>query len=412
MKILLKDILKKSFFILFGLLIACLLIEVILRIYNPFQFRVRGNSIVLPINKQSVIQNNKVSKIDRTIIHTTNSLGFRGEEPPGGEIHNKFLPLVFDQYLTILASGGSTTECYFLSDGYTWPEVLGDLLKQKMDKVWVNNAGFVGHTTFGHLILMRDYIVNLKPKVVLFLVGLNDLGIIQPSQTFDSQIMSGGRFRNTGDSYANNAQALCFSSFKCFYVSLANYSEFINLAVNLYRNYKANDVLPGHAKPSLTVGGDIDEIQENLLSYTHIPVTEEQIQKIFPDDSALLGYKERLRQLIQISRDNGIDPIFITQPTLYGKGADDVTGVNLETIALTSHVNGYMRWKLLEKYNAALKDIGKEKNVLVIDLADKMPKSSRYYYDFVHYTNEGARKVAEIIEEDLYPYLSEKYKQN
>ncbi|MEI7990416.1 MAG: hypothetical protein WCI88_15385, partial [Chloroflexota bacterium] len=68
-------------------------------------------------------------------------------------------------------------------------------------------------------------------------------------------------------------------------------------------------------------------------------------------------------------------------------------------------------WKLLEKYNAALKDIGKEKNVLVIDLADKMPKSSRYYYDFVHYTNEGARKVAEIIEEDLYPYLSEKYKQ-
>ena len=42
--------------------------------------------------------------------------------------------------------------------------------------MWVNNAGLDGATTYRHLILMEDYVVNLRPKVVLFLVGINDVG--------------------------------------------------------------------------------------------------------------------------------------------------------------------------------------------------------------------------------------------
>jgi hypothetical protein len=52
--------------------------------------------------------------------------------------------------------------------------------------------------------------------------------------------------------------------------------------------------------------------------------------------------------------------------------------------------------------------VGKENGLLVIDLAQKMPHNSLYYYDFMHYTNEGAQKVAEIIYEDLYPFVIER----
>lgn len=45
----------------------------------------------------------------------------------------------------------------------------------------------------------------------------------------------------------------------------------------------------------------------------------------------------------------------------------------------------------------------------MIDLAREMPKSTRYYYDLLHFTNEGAEKVAEIIHEKLCPYLAKKY---
>ena len=53
--------------------------------------------------------------------------------------------------------------------------------------------------------------------------------------------------------------------------------------------------------------------------------------------------------------------------------------------------------------------LGKEHQVLVIDLAREFPKSSRYYYDFYHYTNEGSALVAEIIYKHLYIYLKNKY---
>ncbi len=404
---LVKTLILRLFFILCGLALALLVMEGVLRIYNPFQFRVRGSHIVLPVNKRSVIQNNKVAKLDKTIVHTTNSLGFRGEEPPGGARTDRYLPLVFNQYLTILAVGGSTTECYFLSDGNTWPEVLGDLLKQKIAKVWVNNAGFVGHTTYGHLRLLQDTIVPLHPDVVLFLVGLNDIGITAQSQTFDAPIMEGGKFTSNG--VAQNRPAICLKSPECLIVSLADYSEVINLGLNLYRNARAAAALPGRANPSAVVTGDIDEVQEDLRSYPHLSASyvDDILAKVTPQtDTALKGYVERIHQLIQICRQNGIEPVFVTQPVLYGRGTDDVTGVNLETIEVVPGSNGYIQWKLLERYNDVLRQAGREEHVLVIDLAEKMPHSSSDYYDFVHYTNAGARKVADIVYADLYPFLT------
>jgi hypothetical protein len=49
--------------------------------------------------------------------------------------------------------------------------------------------------------------------------------------------------------------------------------------------------------------------------------------------------------------------------------------------------------------------------VKVVDLARELPKSSRYFYDNVHYTNEGAERVAEIIYSSACPYLAKRYPQ-
>ncbi len=35
--------------------------------------------------------------------------------------------------------------------------------------------------------------------------------------------------------------------------------------------------------------------------------------------------------------------------------------------------------------------------VTLIDLAKSMPKDSRYFYDYLHFTNEGAVRVGDII---------------
>ena len=67
-------------------------------------------------------------------------------------------------------------------------------MQRRFKGLWLNNAGLSGNSTFGHYILMQDYLVKLKPKVVIFLVGINDLGI-RGERDFDQRI-HGVNFRS------------------------------------------------------------------------------------------------------------------------------------------------------------------------------------------------------------------------
>jgi len=91
-----------------GCVAALLLLEIGLQIHNPIEMRTRGDRIVLPINRKYIIESSTIKGTDRTIIHTKNSLGFRGPEIPEDGL---------DNYLSIITVGGSTTECSHLSDG-------------------------------------------------------------------------------------------------------------------------------------------------------------------------------------------------------------------------------------------------------------------------------------------------------
>src|SRR5262245_42691169 len=125
----------------------------------------RGNRIVLPVGQRYRFTNAGTHKLDPVTLHTKNSLGFRGSDPPDD----------WSRRLTILTIGGSTTECLFLSDGKTWTDQLARRLAAVRPDVWVNNAGFEGHSTFGHLVLLREFVVSLLPTVVLLLTGHNYL---------------------------------------------------------------------------------------------------------------------------------------------------------------------------------------------------------------------------------------------
>lgn len=289
------NLLKNLIALVIGCSLAFIILEIILHIYNPVELRVKGNKIVLPINnKYNIINNFGIQKLDKTIIHQKNSLGFRGEE----------IPEFSDRYLKIITIGGSTTECFVLSEGKTWPDYLGSRLKNVFEHLWVNNAGLQGHSTFGHIVLMKDYIVYLKPDIVMFLVGLNDVGLTT-QRGFDRLILKEG---------------LNFSSLKEFIKSAAKYSEVFAIALNFYRNLKAR-------KMGLSI--DFKAGFENLIKRINAPTNNEiQISKHRHQNDFLPSFQERLIKLIELSRKNGIEPIFITQPALCGDFIDDLTGLD------------------------------------------------------------------------------------
>ncbi|NOZ03702.1 MAG: hypothetical protein GXO92_03720 [FCB group bacterium] len=363
---------KNIISLIIGLFLAFMIIEGILRVYNPIEQRIKGDKIVLPVNKKYIFRKVNIRGIDDPVVHTKNSLGFRGPElPPGG----------LNDYLSIITIGGSTTECSVLSDGKDWPAVLYKKLQTDFENIWLNNAGLDGHSTFGHIILMEDYIIKLKPTLALFLIGINDVGIANPTYHDHLVIREGVQF----------------SSFKAFFKSLSLYSETVSLALNLFRWAKAEvQGLTHH---------NVDLQSLPLINYPE-PGLDSLLE--FHRSKYIPGFYGRLETLIRLARTNGIEPVFITQPALFGYGIDDRTQVDLGKVQVNRH-SGNTNWKILELYNKATIKAGKSFSVFVIDAAGEMRKSSTNFYDFVHFTNEGAREFGNIVYQHLKKHLKETY---
>lgn len=359
-----------------GVIVALLLLELLLQLYNPLQARIKGNRIVLTTNKTYHIKNDIIKGLDPEITVTRNSLGFRGANPPGDK----------ENYLTLVTIGGSTTQCFFLSDEQTWTALLGKNLERSFKSVWLNNAGLDGHSTHGHLVLMEDFITPLKPKVALFLVGSNDVARGSISDWDAENVKSGVQF----------------GSLKAMIKSVSAYSEVVALALNGYRSYTAYKAGLLHQQIDLRQQGYLD-------------IPEEEQKKYFEDNANatyLKSYEERLKSIIDVAKKAGIEPIFVTQPLLVGFGRDDVTGLDLGRIkAYGPRQSGKMYWDVVEAYNDVTRRVGGESQVLVVDLAREMPKSSRYFYDFIHYTPEGAQAIADILARSLCPELQRRFPQ-
>ncbi len=353
---------KRILFILYLFFISFLALEIILRFYNPFHYRIKGDRLLLPVNERQLIRNDINPRLDTVIINTRNSMGFRGPEKPAG----------FDRMLSVITVGGSTTECHFLSDTKTWPWLLGENLRPSFPGIWVNNAGLDGHSTFGNELLLNDYLVKIKPAVILFLTGINDVENDQP--TFHDKLNRKG----------------AYNDFKHF---IFNNSEVLNLALNLVRNWQSPRLDRANGWLDLRKGDTLIMSSGQVEERKHIQA------------KYLAGYRQRIAEMIDTCRAHGIQAVFITQPSLFGAGRDSVTGVSLETFKLEEKLNGRCLWELLKLYNEAVKAVCSAKKVPVIDLAEQMPKNSLYFYDASHFTNQGAEKMASLAAGYLQPVL-------
>ncbi len=368
---------KNLLLVFFSLAFALGLVEIALRIHNPLGFSMKGYEIILPTNKNEVIYHRSWSKLDQTVYVHRNSLGFRGDEPPPD----------LDRHLGIVTVGGSTTICFELADNKTWAYVLGEKLKKNFHGLWINNAGLAGHSTFGHIILMENFIVKLRPKVVVFLVGVNDTGVDRENRV-DKSIYQGLRWDS-------------FRSLERFSGALAGHSEVAAAILNLKRYYFPKVTW---APPQREINLETEPTQEMSAE------TKAALERDFRGKYPKL-YEMRLHTLIRICRENNILPVLMTQPALYGNCFDDVTGVDLSKIRIKEGINSGFYWDILEIINGVTRKVAQEEKVLLIDLAREVPKSSKYYYDLVHYDNVGAAKVGSIIYQNLYPYLAEKFPQ-
>jgi GDSL-like Lipase/Acylhydrolase family len=337
--------------ILVGIIISLVFLEVALRIANPITQTIKGERVVLRVNYDETRQNTRIPGVaPESHIHQ-NSLGFRGADPPAD----------FADRLTIISVGGSTTRSAPQSDDRTWTALLGEAVANCFDRTWINNAGFEGHTSFAHIDLIRNHINKLHPKVVVLLIGANEIW--------------------------QDLQGRVHQGIRGFLTALATRSEVVDLGLTLYRSLRAWKA--GLNSATLAEANAMPDDGEARFAVARDRQPE---------------YAARLRLIIRLLRDAQTIPVLVTQPTLGGTGRDPTTGKELSRLWY-----GQFFQQTFEIYNDTMRHVAQSENVYLIDLAHSMPKDTKYYYDNMHYTDAGAKKVAELVTMGLLPDLARRF---
>ena len=340
------------------LVLACL--EFTLHLYNPFSSRVKNGENILPKNARYAVAMPNHPGLDKEIIHNKNSLGMRGPELDGSE------------KLKIICMGGSTTECFYLNDGKDWPNLLGSEIKKVFPSSWLNNAGMEGQSSLGNLQMLKKYAVKLKPNYIILMCGLNDMGLEVPSH---------------------------FDENKSIFKKVYDFLEIPSTIVNIVRAGKAKE--SGLNQPYLL----------DLSKAATFPMADSAIYKRLEiEKKYLYAYRARLSEFAKICIENKIKLIFVSQSILFSDENDLYSNAYLGDIK-TGDINGKTRGYILKMYNKVTFDFAESMQIPYVNLAARLPKDSRFFYDGCHFTNDGSEITSgiiydEIISKKLIPEIS------
>ena len=299
---------------------------------------------------------------DPYIIYTRDKYGLRGSFASPNEVD-------------ILTVGGSTTDQRYISDGYTWQDVIQKEFDKVGAKVVVANAGVDGQSTFGHIKNFDwwfNQIPELRPGFILFYVGLNDF-YKDTDYEYDDLVAN------------DNSIKQLIKERSVFYY--------------LYRTIKA--IYKAHF---------VYEISHTTIDFGTINWTEKPLLGEYPDfmHDRLTAYAARLEQLIKRTRDFGSQPIFVTQPSReYRFNSEQLFGVDIISQYENVRFNGVDFYHMMRSMDDILLQTCKNNNVLCFDLSRDLATrwEDQDFYDFGHMTPNGAKKVGLYLYQKLKEHM-------
>lgn len=331
--------------------------------------------------------------VEGEAVFRTNSLGIRGAElaPDGSEYR-------------ILAFGGSTSHNVYLDQSEAWTQEVGQLLGPTADgrETWSGSVGRSGATLRTNVVQFK-YLVPSLPRIdaAVFLVGVNDLGAAL-RQAWDYRTPA-----PIGDPAAERAQMS---------------QAFVRVPGGLrdqFTGYAPGDV-PGYKRLALwhlarlgrdgwvarTGGERQDAFGWTLVTWRahrrESPLVHDSLP---PLEAPLREYRGYLESVIDMAREYGVRPIFMTQPVLWRSDLSPEeeavlwmggTGDFQNVPGLAYFAPGPLA-EGMRIYNALLLDVCREREVECVDLAAAVPADTSMFYDDVHPTEAGSRLFAQTL---------------
>ena len=124
-------------------------------------------------------------------------------------------------------------------------------------------------------------------------------------------------------------------------------------------------------------------------------------------------YSNRLSILITKAKQFGCTPIIVSQPSFYYRINNENKLLGADSMVCEYEgvpINGVDFYYMIRKLYTITQTICKKNNCCFIDLADRKGWQSGDFYDFVHMTPAGAKKLGNYLFESISPIVLDQLK--
>jgi hypothetical protein len=276
---------------------------------------------------------------------------------------------------TLVFLGGSTIACIYVEEEIRFPYLAGNLLMQKTGKKITSiNSGVGGNNSLHSLDILLNKIILVRPDVVVMMHNINDLVALIYDRTY----------------WSKNPTRAAIVNFS-FYKNLRGLKAIATLARDLYipNLHAATRVL------SNKIFGKKVKDPDDEFAYI-------RGKKLTVDHAAILDeFKMNLNTFINICRARRITPVLMTQFNRYKADPDPKVLKAMQGFESDAGIPVREFIELYAKFNQAVREVGRQNGVLVIDLAALIPQDRQYMYDVVHLNTRGSQLAAQLISERL-----------
>lgn len=280
-----------------------------------------------------------------------------------------------DPDISLVFLGGSTTECRFVEEENRFPYLTGLLLERKLGiKINSYNAGRSGNNSLHSLDILLNKVLPLKPDIVIIMENINDLSILLHEKSYWNKNKSRSIIFDVNDEIVSNF----FKIMRDRWIpNLSAEMRNFDRSIRSFRksDSKANDEFAAtRGKPiAVDKSGMVEQFEMNLQSFIYLCKARNIIPVIMTMSSR---FKEKPDKIV----------------------ADAVTDIGID----------YGQFKdIFDTFNESIRKKAKENNILVIDMAKKIPQEKEFMYDVVHHNDNGSIKSAEVISEQLAPLVQQ-----
>lgn len=298
-----------------------------------------------------------------------NSLGYRGQE-----ISQKKLPGM----LRVVCLGASESYGLYESPDKEWPAQLDAILPSQ--KYQVINASVAGMTLATYKTYLKKYVLPIKPDIII---------------CFINPFFYASGFDNVLKNSASHTK----------YTKPTEKKTGLNLTESIISNIRFLPKIKQVAKK--TAQNSFPE----LLQRYQMKITQKQVEELesrrlggrIPKDAVpedcINNYKNDLSDLVHFIESSGAKVMLCTYPTLISgeNFAATYPVMFLDARRFSAEYSFRGMVDVLNELNEISNSVAIEQGTIFFDCQALIPKTTEYFADNVHYTDNGARLIAEGI---------------